>query len=239
MSETSPPVPSVAPPAGDLVNILSETSSLGPVAPSPAASTEITLQVGGRPFITTATTLTHESGYFSSLLSGRWSFPQADRLYFIDADADLFVHILRYLRRGVLPVFYNESRGHDHALYLALLEEARYFDIPRLQKWLHDKTYLQAVKIEYSAEELLDNQLVSEVTGADVQVKSKAAWKTKQVYICPRGIFRHRDNPRACGRACEKIRGDAGWEYVDEQYLKTFAIRKRTFFDQEICLEGR
>src|SRR3954471_305451 len=92
-----------------------------------AADSQITLQVGERRFVTTRETLTAESRFFASLLSGRWGNALADGSYFIDADPSLFEHILRYLRRRVLPLFYDKAKGHDYALYLALLEEAKYF----------------------------------------------------------------------------------------------------------------
>lgn len=98
-----------------------------------AAGVPITLQVGERRFITTIDTLTQESVFFSSLLSGRWDNAQADGSYFIDADGHLFAYILRYLRRNILPIFYDNHKGHDHGLYLALLIEARFFQIARLE----------------------------------------------------------------------------------------------------------
>ena len=56
-----------------------------------------------------------------------------------NADPDLFAHILRYWRRGVLPVVYGMRKvthGFDHAFYKALQEEAEDFGIelrhPRL-----------------------------------------------------------------------------------------------------------
>ncbi|KAF2177808.1 hypothetical protein K469DRAFT_497317, partial [Zopfia rhizophila CBS 207.26] len=49
-----------------------------------------------------------------------------DDSYFINADPGLFKHTLQYPRRSVLPVFYDEIKGHDYTLYGALLEEARF-----------------------------------------------------------------------------------------------------------------
>jgi hypothetical protein len=43
--------------------------------------------------------------------------------------------------------------GHNHVLYSALLEEARFFGIDRLEKWLSEKKYLEAVKIVHSVVE--------------------------------------------------------------------------------------
>jgi len=41
-----------------------------------------------------------ESAFFAALFSGRWDNADADGFFFIDADPDLFEHILRYVRRG-------------------------------------------------------------------------------------------------------------------------------------------
>jgi BTB/POZ domain-containing protein KCTD9 len=72
-------------------------------SPPLAMGRSITLQVGERWFVTTAETITHERIFFAALFSGRWDNVEADGSDFIDADPELFEHILRYLRRGVLP----------------------------------------------------------------------------------------------------------------------------------------
>lgn len=71
---------------------------------SPSNADKITLHVGERCFTTTHETLAAESG---SLLSGRWDNAAKDDSYFVDADANFFEHILRYLRRGVFPFLNN------------------------------------------------------------------------------------------------------------------------------------
>ncbi|KAI9731296.1 MAG: hypothetical protein M1834_005199 [Cirrosporium novae-zelandiae] len=203
-----------------------------------SSTNPITLQIGQRRFVTTWSTITPESGFFSSLLSRRWNSEQADGSYFIDADPELFEHILRYLRRGVLPVFYDKSTGYDHALYFALLREAKYFQITRLQKWIEDKTYLQSVKVVYSAVEFEGINGLDGFTSTDVDVEYHPVWKTRKIYVCPRDIFVHRGNPTACGRSCRKAQGDVEDQYVEEEVLKTLIIRKQTIFNQEICVEG-
>ncbi|KAL3465583.1 hypothetical protein BJX64DRAFT_285515 [Aspergillus heterothallicus] len=73
----------------------------------------VELQVGDRRFTALRSTLVLENTYFASLLSGRWkTSAREDGSYFIDADPDLFVHILRYLRRGLYPIFYDVHKGH-------------------------------------------------------------------------------------------------------------------------------
>lgn len=202
-----------------------------------ATRNSITLQVGERRFITTAETMTQESAFFAALLSGRWDDAEADGSYFIDADPDLFEHILRYLRRGVLPIFYDNANGHNHALYLALLEEAKYFQIPRLERWLKGNRFLQAIKIRYSVEEL-EGTSWAETRATDEYVEYHPRWQTRKVYICPRGICSHRGNPRACGRQCMNAKSNEGNIFEDEQFLTTLIIRKQTVIDQAICTEG-
>jgi len=198
---------------------------------------KVTLEVGERRFITTFMTLTEESGFFSALLSGRWDNAQADRSYFIDADPKLFEHILRYLRRRVFPIFYDKSTGHDYAMYLALLEEAKYFRIPRLEKWLDDKIYLQAVKVRYSAMELSEIDAIENTVETNTELVYHPTWKSRKVYLCPRRIFVHRGNRIACGRACEKARGENYEdEYEDELVMKGLAIQKTTIVDQSLCV---
>ena len=135
-------VPAPSPIRGDAI---STSASL-------AADVQVHLQVGERHFTTTRETLISESAFFASLLSGRWSNSLPDGSYFIDADPTLFEHILRYLRRGVLPIFFDQARGHDYALYLSLLEEARYFGICRLEEWLANKRYLDVFEIRRTLE---------------------------------------------------------------------------------------
>lgn len=202
----------------------------------PAIRMAITLQVGERQFTTTAETLTQESAFFAALFSGRWDNEQADGSYFIDADPHLFEHILRYLRRSVLPIFYDDLKGHQHALYLALLEEAKHFQIPRLEAWLKGKGYLQVVQIRYFVEQL-EGTSWSEDRGSQEVATYYPVWQTRKVYICPRGIFVHKGNPSACGRQCMNARGNKGNIFEDEQALKTVVIRKQTDVNGEALIE--
>lgn len=82
----------------------------------------------------------------------------------------MFKYILRYFQRGMLSIFYNDFKSYNYILYFALLEEVKYFKITQLEKWLKDKTYLQIVKIEYSAIELV-NDKISKTTEIDMKFK--------------------------------------------------------------------
>ena len=71
----------------------------------PSGSSRITLDVGGTTFVTAASTLTHNSSYFASLLSGTWkeSTHDVDEL-FLDQDPVPFGILLAYMRRGLIKV---------------------------------------------------------------------------------------------------------------------------------------
>jgi hypothetical protein len=200
----------------------------------------IAIQVGERRFRTKTDTL-QESGYLRALISPRWdNNKQEDGSYFIDADPELFEHILRYLRRGVLPIFYDKIKGHDHALYLALLEEAKYLQIPRLQKWLEEKRYLKAVTVSTTTrDEEVGIAGWTEQSDLSKEFEIYPLVYTKKVYLCPRRIDRHKGDPDSCGRQCRNAMPEDGPEYVEEACLKLVSIRKETVFDREACLEGR
>lgn len=111
---------------------------------------QVFLQISDRQFITSKSTLSQKSTFFEALFSTRWNNQRPDGSYCLDADPNLFEHILLYCRRGIFPLFYDRACGHNYSLYLQLLQEARYFGIDGLREWLEEEKYLQAVKIEYS-----------------------------------------------------------------------------------------
>ncbi len=202
---------------------------------TPPSNTRITLQVGERCFTTLASTLSDGSSFFASLLSTRWVDSQSkDGSYFIDADPDLFAHILRYLRRGVLPIVYEKARGFDHAFYRALQKEAEYFGINPLYEWIEEKNYLRAVTIQYSAEEVKGEDVYAGGYDGTVDGNTERwyhpSWRTEKVYHCPRDIFVHHGNPKACGKACEKAKSEDGDDYIEQDILRTLIVTKKTVF---------
>jgi BTB/POZ domain-containing protein KCTD9 len=202
----------------------------------PAPNACIELQVGERRFTTRASTLSDGSSFFASLLSERWQDSRSDDgSYFIDADPDLFAHILRYLRRGLLPVVYDKLHGFDHAFYQALREEAVYFGIEPLENWITEKGYLRAVTIHYSVEEVQGQGIYVDGYKAAVDGNTERSyhpsWGIRKVYQCPRGISLHNGNPEACGKACEKAKGEDWDGYVEQSVLRTLIVTRRTVFN--------
>ncbi|MCJ1320078.1 hypothetical protein MMC15_005415 [Xylographa vitiligo] len=226
-------------PEKDSAHEESFSPSADPSMPAYQLDRQVTLQVGERRLTTTEDTLTRSSHYFARMLSGRWPCEaQEDGSYFVDADGTVFEHVLRYLRHNVFPVHYDREKGHDFGLYAAMLEQARFFGVDSLEKWLRNKNYFEAVRTEYHTRPVDNVYSINDVVRSDVELEYHPSWTPKRVYVCPRRITVHRDNPDACGRACKNAQGDADDEYVKEQELKIIVIEKRTIFIQEICFEG-
>ncbi|XXH01488.1 hypothetical protein Hte_007848 [Hypoxylon texense] len=201
----------------------------------------VTLQVGERRFTTLRDTLTSESVYFAARLSGRWNDTDEDGSYFIDADPELFEHILRYLRSGNFPVFFDAgTQTFDHAKYLSLLGEARYFGIPKLEEWIEKERYLNVVQIKKSIIDINSqgSAYIDKTVRANTRVDFLTTWCTKQVYVCPRKILSHHGDQTRCGRACEKERARAGGGVTFEQQpvLRTVITETEMSFNLAACM---
>lgn len=214
-----------------------EQSDTQHVAQDLAGDGPITLQVGERRFVTNPTTLTGESPYFARMLSAQWRRAQADGSYFVDADGDLFAHILRYLRSGTLPFFYEKSRGHDYSKYHMLLAEAEYFGIEGLKDWLKNNKYEYALTVHHYVRTVRDIDDLHKTRTADCELEYHPTWKTRKVYICPQKIDDHRGDPSACTRRCKKIQGDAADEYEEEEYPEILVIQRSISLDNRYFLE--
>ena len=68
------------------------------------ASDRIMLDVGGTKFVAAASTLTSNSAYFASLLSGTWGDSNDGQEVFLDQDPVPFRILLGYMRRGMMKV---------------------------------------------------------------------------------------------------------------------------------------
>lgn len=191
--------------------------------------------MGERRFITTEETLTDESPFFSSLLKHPHD-AQVDGSYFIDADPGVFEHVLRYLRHWVLPVFYDNAKGHDHALYHLLLQQAKYFQIERLRRWLVCQKYLDAVQTVTTVEKVDHMYELSQPTGANVEVEYHPLWERNVVNIRPRGIDEDEFHSSASRMQCMSRQGDEGNTFEEEKVLSMLVIRKETEYDHELCM---
>ncbi|KAK4164721.1 BTB/POZ protein [Cladorrhinum sp. PSN259] len=147
---------------------------------------EVVLNVGGQEFITTIGTLVDRSDFFAALLSGRWNVStNANGSIFIDADPAIFAHIIRYLRRGVFPLVFDEKTGdHNIGLYINLLPEAKYYQIRMLEAWLRDELYLKCVEHTSVWKYIWESPAQSWSSNASAQLV-KVKTTTTHSWACP------------------------------------------------------
>ncbi|KAK2748157.1 hypothetical protein FQN57_001282 [Myotisia sp. PD_48] len=235
----------------------------------------VALQVGDKRFVTTIATLTWESQYFASFFlnqndddkngisygrvpshTGEWlapefnqfmNFPvlQEDGSYFIDANPDIFKHVLDYMRSKVYPLFFSCAKGHDYPMYSALYSEAYRFRLPNLMYYFELEGYHQAVAIEYNhSYQTVSQQYYKERTmfkltwpnSADHEMQINPQWVEQKTYLCPRRIELHYGHQERCGRACLKAKNDTCFgmnEYDSTNVLKLSMIEKKVIFNLE------
>ncbi|ORY16948.1 hypothetical protein BCR34DRAFT_584016 [Clohesyomyces aquaticus] len=230
------PVTTVNPPS-----ILGSSSS-PPPKPKFVFPDIITLDVGGRTFRTRRSNL--ESG--SNILSAQAARWQQDleqgKPFFVDTDPDLFVHILRFLRReNVYPLFWKKEMGFDYALYNELWAEADYFGMVELANWIKEKKYLKAITMNLRSPKAHEGGSTwSETTGPNVEVHQERVIRRRLEYVCPRGIFEHcveKGETAGCGEKCRKAGAGRDDEYREREIVVDVVTwEKETIFDVNACV---
>ena len=207
-------------------------------SPSIGYSKVISINVGGRKYQTSPETLRAESGLFRHQLSDCFTWtPESDGSYFLDADPELFEHLLRFMRRpDVFPLFYTKSNGFDYGLYSRLEAEAEYFQIDALHQWIKEKRYQQVVKVKTGVPTTRNIVLIEPSTcDGNTTEKWHVIPRTRQVYVCPRQIGVHQGDPSKCGLACRKAQGDSDAQYDEVAYTEVAIVEKTIEFDGVVC----
>ncbi|KAK7936033.1 hypothetical protein PG985_001528 [Apiospora marii] len=177
-----------------------------PVQGEPEKNVEtqlIRLRVGECQFTTTLSTLTNESTFFASMFSGDWNNPTTvDGVTFIDSDGHIFRHILAYLRSGRFPLFYDAGNHEfDFAQYQALLGEAKFFGIPRLQQWIEQHRYRDAIEVQRCSEFFNNRGELTELLSASPATAEGKIFFGKKAYSSCYGVYvatEYEWNPKAC-----------------------------------------
>lgn len=214
----------------------------------------IILRLDEKLFYTTKDTLVQESGYFAALFSGRWPDSSKDGILTLDADADVFKHIMRFFRSGVFPVFYDSLKGFDHPLYASLLEQAEFFLVDCLRDWILEERYLQAVKIVHSVKLSESTRGVDVDSGeddrglhkfdnreymGDTKVKHFAYSTKRKFRACDQTYCDRNGGPQSsyCTEICSRIPQD-GQDYVERDVVNLVEVCTKIVFDHRICREG-
>lgn len=208
-----------------------------PKSASPVAIDKVTLDVGGRKFVTLFSTLA-ESDFLHSLVSDSWEQNrQPDGSYFIDADPDLFVHILEYLRRGRLPLFWEAGKGHDLAKYRTLRREAAFLGIPRLEQWLASHKYLDTVRIgvKVASQIIRDGQECTFLaTAAAMNQEVRTEWVEEALYPCTSVRHTYHSLSDECDARCMDRRWHRSAPSAEQhRVLKVAVVENVAVFDTD------
>lgn len=192
-----------------------------------AASERITLLVGETTFHTTLTTIL-PSAVLTRLTT---LHSPAKGPYFIDADPELFVHVLRYLRTGMFPLFYSPDTGHDEPRYAALLNQARFYEIPKLEDWLTSKTYQECAQRRTWARSMTlcgEAQIehLEELTHLKNETLTilKVKQSQQKCFRCPTSNWKHDGRKTICIRAGCVPKDKAPWASLYEVDMRVLKI---------------
>lgn len=191
----------------------------------------ITLEVGGRTFVTLRETLSGSTFLSSMIVSGRWE-PRSDGTYFLDADPDIFAHILNHLRRGGFPLLWDKENGHDLPMYARLLQEAEYLGVDDLANWLRMKKYLRAITIEeiWSATASNSAKCVTCLT-SDTESKHYTHWARRFRWACKYSI---REQP--CTHSSCYESPNLGWK--DTEIFEVYTYKRKIVFNEDMVMPG-
>lgn len=206
--------------------------SLSGARSSNQTSRKVILDVGGRKFNTFASTL-YESEFLRTMLSKPWANDQeADASFFIDADPDLFSHVLQYLRRNQMPLFWDPEKGHDLGRYKSLLEEAEYFLIPDLANWLSRQEYLKAITANTTVMQKrvpLDTKIELPAQKSNVRLE----WREEEVHFCGSPYTMH-SSPKQCSFTCFRDQQGIPTPSIKEWFLTAVVMDEKLIFDPAV-----
>ncbi|KAF2121594.1 hypothetical protein BDV96DRAFT_640978 [Lophiotrema nucula] len=200
----------------------------------------VTLDVGGCKLRVLRATL-QDCGPLYAQTGEHWKdHIQPDGSHFVDADPEIFAHVLNFLcRPTAYPIFWDKVKGFDYDLYNKLEKEAEAWLVIDLAKWIKDKKYEKAVQVVSHRPIIEDfyNYDAENVMDGSSGIKQHVVTKTRQVYVCPRGIPAHRVGkyaPRKCGYQCRKAQGDDGDDFEEEVYHEVITLRKSVRFKSDV-----
>ncbi|MBE3041622.1 hypothetical protein IMZ48_03385 [Candidatus Bathyarchaeota archaeon] len=181
----------------------------------------------------------------------------------LDANEEVFPHIIAYLRRGTYPLVIDAKGRHDIPTYLAILEEAKCLQLKRLAEWLEKGRYVEAARVECTTTILEEGDLgtcklgrtealetaitsdnpTSDDTTSDNTIKSTIseecfpAWGKKLVYRCPRE--KHNGNRVGCGRKCYNALGGEAGNYDEAPMFRVVEVKKELVVDPKLCRDEK
>ncbi|KAK2025235.1 hypothetical protein LX32DRAFT_685343 [Colletotrichum zoysiae] len=121
---------------------------------TPRYRSQVKIEVGGRRFVTTFEVL-EKSPWFRNLFSIDFRNWYHDGTFHIDNDGDLFAHILRYLRTGLYPLFWDSRNGFDYAMYAMMKQQAHHYMLHDLEAWIVTQKFHDVVETQVIHQKVL------------------------------------------------------------------------------------
>ncbi|KAK1600741.1 uncharacterized protein LY79DRAFT_534560 [Colletotrichum navitas] len=121
---------------------------------TPRYRSQVKIEVGGRRFVTTFEVL-EKSPWFKSLFSIDFRNWYRDGVFHIDNDGDLFVHILRYLRTDLYPLFWDSRNGFDYPMYAMIKQQAHHYMLHDLEVWIVAQKFHDVVETQVIHQKVL------------------------------------------------------------------------------------
>lgn len=161
----------------------------------------------------------------------------------IDFEPEHFEHVLRYIRSGLYPIFYNDVSGHDVPRYLIVKTCAQQYGVKKLVDWITNKKYEAVVEKQYTTRWIQQKQHMIaplKIVPSDETLTFFPISHIEQVYTCPRGIPVHRGDYSKCGQACSKAENrDYEDKFEDEFAGLVFMVHCKTVWRTELMEEDR
>lgn len=164
----------------------------------------------------------------------------------IDFEPEHFGHILRYIRTGLYPVFYDEALGgHNVPKYLIVKKCADMYGVEKLAQWLANKRYEEVVVKEYTIrweqrKQDQPNPYSHAYMPSDKTLTFIPTGHTEKVYTCPRDIAVHRGDKSRCGQACFKAEHrDYEDRFEEEPAGLVLVVGCKTVWRTELMEEDR
>ena len=101
----------------------------------------VAIQVGERRFETSRKTLQPTKWESLEEKLGYKTLADGTKLYLLDMDGDMFSHLLRWLRHGIVPTFINGKGEPDFAMYSVLHNQADMFGAVGLRDFIREKSW--------------------------------------------------------------------------------------------------
>lgn len=201
-----------------------------------------TVIVGGVRFTLSRDNLCKESGYFYRLLEDPTNM-RIPNIY-IDRSPSIFADIVGYMREGVCPIYWEPRTGHILSRYGELTGLANHLDMPYLERWLDQRRYLHAVRIETRVNaynQPLDGRISPRTLPADTETvlasMSSHVISLRQ-FICPLHQAHH-VSPALCDAACNQAQNGREDAYQDIACLVWASSEQRVVEDFSVLLEAR